>query len=249
MNILLRVGAGLLGTAVAAFIGDKLYSEHYYNEDGFNPNGYDRDGYDREGFNEDGFDCEGYNRSGFDKRGFNRDGYDEEGYDRSGYDSQGFNRRGFDHDGFNADGLDSSGYNRKGYNDIGVDRSGFDSSYYSSSIKEMRELAQKAHGQMKQGELPYAFRDIRVDSEKVLKAVLRHSGKKIDKGENLSDMIYKCKQSKLVPLKLCEKLDSLRLQCNDTQHDTEVEKNYNEAHFCYKTLCEAIDFLEEATQP
>lgn len=247
MNILLRFVAGLSGTAVAAFIGDKLYSEHYYKEDGFNPNGYDRDGYDREGFNEDGFDREGYNRAGFDKRGFNRDGYDQEGYDRSGYDSQGFDRRGFDHNGFNSDGLDSSGYNRKGYNNDGIDRVGFDFGYYSSAIKEMRELAQKAHGQMKRGELPYAFRDIRVDAEKVLKAILRHNGKRIDKGENLSDMIYKCKRSKLVPLELCEKLDGLRFQCNDTQHDTEVEKSYNEAHFCYKTLCEAIDYLEEIT--
>lgn len=248
MNILFRVGVGLFGTAVAAFIGDKLYSEHHYGEDGFNPNGYDRDGYDRDGFNKDGFDREGYDRAGFGSRGFNREGYDCEGYDRHGYDSQGFNRRGFDRDGFDADGIDSSGYNRKGYNSLGVDRGGYDASFYSSSIKDMGELAQKAHRQMKQGELAYAFRDIRVDTEKVLKAVLRHNGKTIEKGESLNDMIYRCRKSKLIPAELCDKLDSLRFQCNDTQHDSEVEKEYNDAHFCYKTLCEAIDFLEEATQ-
>lgn len=248
MNILFKGGASLLGVAIAALVGDKLYSEHHYGEDGFNPKGFDRDGYDRDGFNKDGFDREGYDREGFDKKGFSRDGFDREGYDRCGFDSQGFDRRGFDCEGFDAEGIDSSGYNRKGYNSLGLDRGGYDSGSYKASIEDMREMAQKAHGQMKQGELPYAFRDIRVDAEKVLKAILRHHGKRVEKGESLSDMIYRCRRSKLVPADLCENLDGLRFQCNDAQHDTGVEKGYNDAHFCYKTLCEAIDYLEETTQ-
>ena len=247
MNILLRVGVGLFGAAVAGFIGDKLYSEHHYDDDGFNSKGFDREGYDREGYDESGYNRDGYNRNGFNIEGFNREGYNSEGYDRDGYNFEGYNSRGFDCDGFGADGYDSYGYNRKGYNSLGVDRDGRDASFYSESIKYMRSLAQKAHGQMKQGELAYALRDIRVDAEKVLKAIIRHKGKIIEKDESLYVMICECRRSRLLPAELCDKLDGLRYQCNDTQHDTEIEKEYNEAHFCYKTLCEAIDYLETIT--
>lgn len=248
MNMLVKVGGGVLGAALAALIGDKVYSAHHYDEDGFNANGFDRGGYDREGFNREGYDREGYDREGYDQKGFNREGFDREGYDRRGFDSRGFNRRGFDCDGFDINGYDSDGFDRKGYNNLGLDRSDRDSSYYRSSIREMRELAQKAHRQMKQGEFAYAFRDIRVDSEKALKAILGHRGKVVEKGESLNSMIYRCRRYKLIPADLSEKLDGLRFQCNDAQHDTEVEKNYNDAHFCYKTLCETIDYLESTTQ-
>ena len=248
MNMLVRIGGGVLGAALAALIGDRIYSAHHYDEDGFNANGFDREGYDREGFNREGYDREGYDQDGYDHKGFDREGFDREGYDRRGFNSLGFNKRGFDRDGFDIDGYDSDGFDRKGYNRLGLDRGDHDSGYYRSSIVEMRELAKKAHRQMKQGELAYAFRDIRVDSEKALKAILRHRGKTVEKGESLNSMICRCRMYKLIPADLSEKLDGLRFQCNDAQHDTEVEKDYNDAHFCYRTLCETIDYLESTTQ-
>lgn len=255
--------ATLAGTAIVGFVGSKLIDRYHYDEDGYNSLGFDRDGYNRAGFARDGFDCEGfddegydrdgydwegYSRQGLDIDGFNREGLDNEGYDRLGYNVQGFDRRGLDRDGFDAHGYDSKGFDRRGYNALGEDRSGHDSEYYETIIAEMRQLARKAHGQMKQGEFAYALRDIRVDTERVLKAIIEHKGKGLEEFDNLSSMISKCRRSKFISEELCEKLDGLRGQCNDTQHDTRKEKNYDQVHFCYMTLNEAIDRLEALTQ-
>ena len=145
MRLIAKVIGGIgsiLGTVGIGW-GIKVLTDRYvYGKDGYNGLGYDREGRDREGRDKEGRDRQGFDRWGRDINGRDRYGYDDDGYDVFGYD-----RQGYDKQHYNKDGEDKSNHTRE---------------YYRSKIKEMSDLAGKAHTQMKEKEFPYALHDIRI---------------------------------------------------------------------------------------
>lgn len=218
-----------------------------YNEDGFNNRGFNREGYDRDGYDKDGYNSAGYDRNGRDKDGYDKEGYDVAGYDVAGYDRDGRDRRGYDRRGYDKEGYDEDGFNSQGYKSNGLDCSDYGKEYYMQKIKEAKELLQSAAREMKRGELPYALHDIRIGLEKCIKCIIEHRiGEEYCEG-TLHHNIEVCSEHELFSDAFIEKLMSAKNHCNDAQHDSDIEKGYNQVYFSYKVLEEVLELLERRT--
>ena len=167
------------------------------------------------------YDTEGYNRQGFDKDGYDREGYNKNGFDRFGYDKNGF---------------DSDGFDQNGYDIMGVDRSEHTCMYYADKYKEIRECLNKAKTQMKREEFGYALHDIRIGLEKGVKCVIAHFKGDEYISDSLDENITFCKYNGLIEREFVEELYDAKNHCNELQHDSLVQKEYNQVYFAYKVL-------------
>lgn len=260
MRLWVKLLIGVTGTIAAAVGADSWAAKHLFDEDGYNRHGYDHDGYDRDGFDENGWDRDGYNRQGLNEKGYDRegfdvnglnflgygrDGYNSAGYNMAGFDRNGWDRCGFDRSGFNRDGYDRCGYDRLGYNVEGLDRSKQDRLHYIKKAGEVAAKQNEAYIQMKLDEFDVALLRIRQGLEICVVSILNH---RIGPGHENNRLDYNlriCEQEKILDADFIDKLRSAKNHSNDEIHPYGEKKEYRQVHFCYKTLEEALEKMQE----
>lgn len=256
---LIALVATAVGTA-AATIGTAIKKKYTYDEEGYNASGYDRHGFDKDGYNKHGYNKDGYNSYGYDSKGYDKNGYNKEGFDNKGYDKQGYNANGYDKNGYDKKGYDRYGYNINGYNCNGFNRSGYDKKgynargkdiggnsklFYASKYKEIEQLLNKTKSQMNNQEFSYALHDIRVGLEIGIKCIIQHLSGEERSDQTLSSNITYCKEKGLLDKDFVEKLYSAKNHCNEAQHDSGKQKEYNQVYFSYKVLENLSKIIKE----
>ena len=99
---------------------------------------------------------------------------------------------------------------------------------------------------MKQGNFEYALRDIRVGIEIGISCILLHKIGSEFEDKSLKQRIETCESHGIFDCYYTKQLLSAKNHCNDTMHGN-CDKDYNQVHFCYKTLEEIIDTLQIMT--
>ena len=203
-----------------------LVRANYYGIDGYNGYGYDRNGRDRDGFDREGFDSDGYDRQGFDHLGWDREGYSQFGFDKDGFDRNGRDRKGFDRFGFCPAGIDRGGINRQGAEKI---------------ILDVEKLKNRAWVEMKASGFREALANIRTGIDHCVMLILKHrTGRDFDDYDsNMQSRIEKCRYYNVLNDDEVCKLQEARKHSNAI-HNLQINKEFNQVYFCFKTLEELI---------